>query len=114
VLIGGETTVTLPQNHGKGGRNTEFVLAALIELDRPELKNSVILSGGTDGEDGPTDAAGAIADHTTWNRACGAGLDPPDFLRRHDSYNFFAATGDLLKTGLTGTNVMDIRVVLVA
>jgi glycerate-2-kinase len=113
ILVGGETTVTLTPEYGKGGRNTEFVLAALTELDRAHLNTTVVLSGGTDGEDGPTDAAGAIGDATTLERARKMGLDVADFLGRHDSYTFFAATGDLLKTGLTGTNVMDVRVILV-
>jgi hydroxypyruvate reductase/glycerate 2-kinase len=113
VLVGGETTVTLPPHHGKGGRNMEFVLAMAVNLLRSGSRDSVVLSGGTDGEDGPTDAAGAIADAGTLERAAALGLDPADFLRRHDSYNFFAATGDLLITGLTETNVMDVRVILV-
>jgi glycerate-2-kinase len=71
------------------------------------------LSGGTDGEDGPTDAAGAVGDVQTLVEASRLGLDPAGFLDRHDAYAFFAATGDLLVTGLTGTNVMDVRVVLV-
>ena len=74
----------------------------------------VVLSGGTDGEDGPTDAAGAVADADTVQRAAALGLDPQAFLTRHDAYHFFQATGDLLKTGLTQTNVMDVRVILVA
>jgi hydroxypyruvate reductase/glycerate 2-kinase len=114
TLIGGETTVALPPDHGKGGRNTEFVLAALLELEKTDLKNFVVLSGGTDGEDGPTDAAGAIGDDTTLSRARLLGLDPADFLRRHDSYTLFEATGDLFRTGLTDTNVMDVRVLLVS
>ncbi len=74
----------------------------------------MVLSGGTDGEDGPTDAAGAIADADTIGRATAfLGLDPQDFLDRHDAYHFFEATGDLLQTGLTQTNVMDVRVFLV-
>ena len=109
VLIGGETTVTLGPSPGKGGRNQEFVLAMLVQLGREGLKDAVILSGGTDGEDGPTDAAGAIADAGTLDR----GADAADHLRRHDAYPYFAATGDLLKPGLTGTNVMDLRVLLV-
>jgi glycerate-2-kinase len=71
------------------------------------------LSAGTDGEDGPTDAAGAFADGGTLARAAAAGLEAADFLARHDAYPFFEATGDLLRTGLTGTNVMDVRVVLI-
>jgi glycerate 2-kinase len=71
-----------------------------------------VLSGGTDGEDGPTDAAGAVADDETLRRARTLGLNPEHFLARHDAYTFFAATGDLLQTGLTQTNVMDVRVLL--
>jgi hydroxypyruvate reductase/glycerate 2-kinase len=113
VLIGGETTVTLSPRHGKGGRNTEFVLAGLLAMAKAKLGNCVVLSGGTDGEDGPTDAAGAIADTTTFERARNHGLDPVSFLNRHDSYTLFDATGDLVRTGLTNTNVMDVRVLLV-
>jgi hydroxypyruvate reductase/glycerate 2-kinase len=114
VLVGGETTVTLTARHGKGGRNTEFVLAALIDLEKAALHNYVVLSGGTDGEDGPTDAAGAIGDWDTLGRArADLGLDPSASLDHHDSYSFFDATGDLLRTGLTNTNVMDVRVLLV-
>jgi len=113
LLIGGETTVALPPGHGKGGRNTEFVLAALLALRSSGSANYVVLSGGTDGEDGPTDAAGALGDGTTLERAVALGLEPVDFLCRHDSYTFFDATGQLLRTGLTQTNVMDVRVLLV-
>jgi glycerate-2-kinase len=73
-----------------------------------------LLSGGTDGEDGPTDAAGAAADIDTYERAAHLGLTPNQFLARNDAYHFFEATGDLLKTGLTETNVMDVRVLLIA
>ena len=111
VLSGGETTVTLVPHPGKGGRNQEFVLAALLKLGM--TPNVVILSGGTDGEDGPTDAAGAIADNTTLERAAALGLDSRDFLQRNDAYHFFQATGDLFITGLTQTNVMDVRVLLI-
>jgi glycerate 2-kinase len=111
LLSGGETTVTLGTSHGKGGRNQEFVLACLLALgpDSP----AIVLSGGTDGEDGPTDAAGAVADAATLQRATLLGLDPHDYLQRHDAYHFFAATDGLLLTGLTQTNVMDVRVILV-
>jgi hydroxypyruvate reductase/glycerate 2-kinase len=110
ILSGGETTVTLSANAGKGGRNQEFVLAALSRLHNTD---ATILSGGTDGEDGPTDAAGAIADAATWQRAESLSLYAADFLDRHDAYRYFEATGDLIKTGLTQTNVMDVRVILV-
>jgi hydroxypyruvate reductase/glycerate 2-kinase len=113
VLSGGETTVTLCPNPGKGGRNQEFVLAALLHLRREDVERVVLLSGGTDGEDGPTDAAGAIADAGTWDRAAALGLSARDYLARNDSYHFFEKTGDLLKTGLTQTNVMDVRVLFV-
>ncbi len=112
LLSGGETTVTLPPGHGKGGRNQELVLALLQKFGPGELVGLTILSGGTDGEDGPTDAAGAIADATTLRLADKLSLSIVDFLSRHDAYHFFEATGHLLKTGLTGTNVMDVRVIL--
>lgn len=110
ILAGGETTVTL-QGDGKGGRNQEFALAAAMLLDG--IENVVLLSGGTDGTDGPTDAAGAIADGHTVSRARAKSLDPLDYLRRNDSYHFFQALGDLVITGPTRTNVMDVYMVLV-
>jgi hydroxypyruvate reductase/glycerate 2-kinase len=113
LLSGGETTVTLGLDHGLGGRNQEFVLAAAIRLGQENLANVVVLSGGTDGEDGPTDAAGAIADTETLSKAADLGLSPVDFLKRHDAYHFFQPIGGLIKTGLTNTNVMDVRVVLI-
>jgi glycerate 2-kinase len=113
VLIGGETTVTLGDNSGKGGRNQEFVLAMLKCLGRKGMQDLAVLSGGTDGEDGPTDAAGAAADSKTWAKATTAGLSVPDHLARHDTYPFFDAVGGLLRTGPTGTNVADVRVILV-
>jgi len=113
ILSGGETTVTLGPSSGRGGRNQEFVLATVVYLGAAGLRNMVALSGGTDGEDGPTDAAGALADESTLTRAAAAGLDPVAYLERHDAYSFFEATGDLLKTGLTQTNVMDVRVTLI-
>lgn len=114
LLSGGETTVTLAEPHGLGGRNQEFVLAAATHLGHEGLRGVVVLSGGTDGEDGPTDAAGAVADAATWETAARLGLSPAQFLARNDAYHFFEATGDLLRTGLTHTNVMDVRVVLIA
>jgi hydroxypyruvate reductase/glycerate 2-kinase len=112
LLSGGETTVTLAPCHGQGGRNQELVLAMLAHLGSTGLDRTLLLSGGTDGEDGPTDAAGALADETTWPNARHLGLSPRAFLDRNDAYHFFAATGDLLRTGLTQTNVMDVRVSL--
>jgi hydroxypyruvate reductase/glycerate 2-kinase len=113
ILVGGETTVTLTPAHGKGGRNVEFVLAALCHLGSGGMRDVVILSGGTDGEDGPTDAAGAVAEAATLADAARLGLDPGAYLDHHDAYSFFDATGGLLRTGLTQTNVMDVRVLLV-
>jgi glycerate 2-kinase len=113
ILSGGETTVTLTGEHGKGGRNQEFVLAAALKLGEAGLRDVVVLSGGTDGEDGPTDAAGAVADRETFVRAAAHGFDPTAFLNRHDAYSFFDAVDGLLQTGLTQTNVMDVRVVLI-
>lgn len=114
LLSGGETTVTLAPGHGLGGRNQEFVLAALVKLGPDGMRQVVVLSGGSDGEDGPTDAAGALADAGTWDRAAKLDLTPMAYLARNDAYHFFQATGDLLRTGLTQTNVMDIRVILLA
>jgi glycerate-2-kinase len=114
ILSGGETTVTLPPRHGLGGRNQEFVLAAVLALGQSGLRQTVVLSGGTDGEDGPTDAAGAMAEEGTLLRAQQRGLDAAASLRVCDAYHFFEATGDLLRTGLTETNVMDVRVILLA
>jgi hydroxypyruvate reductase/glycerate 2-kinase len=111
-LSGGETTVTLSRTHGTGGRNQEFALAMLMKLGNVGLEDAVALCGGSDGEDGPTDAAGAFADVLAWHAADRLHLSPVDFLTRHDAYPFFKATSSLLKTGLTQTNVMDIRVVL--
>jgi glycerate 2-kinase len=110
VISGGETTVTL-RGSGKGGRSQEFALAAALDI--AGLARVVILAGGTDGTDGPTDAAGAIADGETCARAAAGGLDPRAALRANDSYPFFRALGDLLVTGPTNTNVMDVRLVLV-
>jgi hydroxypyruvate reductase len=110
VLAGGETTVTLTGD-GRGGRNQEFSLAAALSIEG--LEDILVLSGGTDGTDGPTDAAGAIADGTTVARAQVKDLDPKDFLRRNDSYSFFQNLEDLVMTGPTRTNVMDIYMLLV-
>jgi glycerate 2-kinase len=110
VISGGETTVTI-RGEGLGGRNQEFALAAAIDL--ADLPHTVLLSAGTDGTDGPTDAAGAIADGSTLARARALGLDAAAFLRNNDSYRFFEATGDLIKTGPTGTNVADLQLLLV-
>jgi hydroxypyruvate reductase len=110
VISGGETTVTI-RGQGLGGRNQEFALAAATAIEG--LDDVVVLSGGTDGTDGPTDAAGAIADGETVARAKKKGLDAGRFLRDNDSYHFFQPLGDLLMTGPTLTNVMDVRLVMV-
>jgi glycerate 2-kinase len=110
LLLGGETTVTL-EGRGKGGRNQELALAAALALEGSSRIS--LLSAGTDGTDGPTDAAGAFVDGTTCQRARARGLDPGDFLSRHDSYHFFSSLGDLLITGPTRTNVMDIICLLI-
>jgi len=110
LISGGETTVTL-KGSGKGGRNQEFALAAALDI--AGVPGVVVLSGGTDGTDGPTDAAGAIVDGETCARAAGQGLDARASLSANDSYHFFQALGDLLITGPTNTNVMDVRLVLV-
>jgi hydroxypyruvate reductase len=107
VLAGGETTLAVEGN-GRGGRNQEFALVAALELQG--LDNVALLSAGSDGSDGPTDAAGAFVDGSSVARARARGLDPQDFLRRHDSYPLLDALGDLHRTGPTGTNVMDIAI----
>jgi glycerate 2-kinase len=110
VISGGETTVTMRNgNAGKGGRNQEFALAAAIEV--AGLEDILILSAGTDGTDGPTDAAGAVADGTTVARA---NSKASDALRDHDAYPLFEELGDLITTGSTGTNVMDLHLILVS
>jgi hydroxypyruvate reductase len=111
VISGGETTVRV-RGRGLGGRNQELALAAATEIDGVE--GAVILSGATDGTDGPTDAAGAIVDGTTATRARTLGMEPRSFLDENDSYHFFQALGDLLHTGPTHTNVMDLHLILVA
>lgn len=110
LISGGETTVTI-RGQGLGGRNQEFALAAAIDIEG--LPNTVVLSAGTDGTDGPTDAAGALCDGATIGRARAAGLNAQASLAANDSYHFFEPLGDLIKTGPTNTNVMDVRLVLV-
>lgn len=110
VISGGETTVTL-RGSGKGGRNQEFALAAAVEI--AGLPGTVLLSAGTDGTDGPTDAAGALCDGETLARAERLGLKAAESLAGNDSYHFFDPLGDLIRTGPTNTNVMDVRLILV-
>lgn len=109
LLSGGETTVSV-RGSGAGGRNQEFGLAAAISI--AGLSHAVLLAAGTDGTDGPTDAAGALVDGTTVIRASAAGISPIESLNCNDSYVPLNAIGDLLKTGSTGTNVMDLNIML--
>jgi hydroxypyruvate reductase len=109
VISGGETTVTI-RGTGLGGRNQEFALAAALDI--AGLKDVVVLSAGTDGTDGPTDAAGALADGSTVARAEAHDLDAAAYLANNDSYRFFEHLGNLIKTGPTGTNVADVRLML--
>ena len=111
IIAGGEPTVAI-KGKGKGGRNQEFALSAALEIRGRE--GIVILSAGTDGTDGPTDAAGAIVDADTCKHAIeNLNLDPEDYLNRNDSYNFFNKTEQHLITGPTRTNVMDIMMALI-
>jgi hydroxypyruvate reductase len=116
LVSGGEPVVTLapPERRGKGGRNQQLVLAAAEVLaSSTSAGGFTILSGGTDGEDGPTDAAGAWVDGELIARAAQLGLDVRDYLQRNDAYHYFEPIGGLLKTGPTDTNVCDVRVVVV-
>jgi hydroxypyruvate reductase len=110
VIVGGETTVTV-RGSGKGGRNQEMALAAAIQLKG--WGPAVFFSGGTDGTDGPTDAAGAVADGETIVRAEAQGLSAIAYLKDNDAYHFFKPLDDLVMTGPTGTNVADVAMVLV-
>jgi glycerate-2-kinase len=116
VLSGGEPTVRFAETDQprKGGRNQQLALSALLKLRESGAENIVVLSGGTDGEDGPTDAAGAFADADVLTRADDLGLDPAEFQAIQNAYPFFDQTGGLIQTGPTNTNVMDLRVVLVS
>jgi hydroxypyruvate reductase len=105
IIVGGETTVTL-QGVGRGGRNQEAALGAVYGV--AGLENMALVTLATDGEDGPTDAAGAVVTGDTLARARQLGLDPVEYLRRNDAYTFFDRLGDLVKTGPTGTNVNDL------
>jgi hydroxypyruvate reductase len=110
LIAGGETTVTL-RGTGRGGRNQELALSAAIALDG--LEHAAVIALATDGGDGPTDAAGAVATGATVRRARALGYDPVDHLRRNDAYPFFAALDDLLRPGPTGTNVNDLVFIVV-
>jgi hydroxypyruvate reductase len=109
LVGGGETTVTL-KGQGRGGRNQEIALAAVPLLDG--MEGAMLISLATDGEDGPTDAAGAVATGESVRRAQTAGLDWRQFLEQNDSYEFFERLGDLIRTGPTGTNVNDLLVMV--
>ena len=110
LISGGETTVTI-RGEGKGGRNQEMALSFAQEIKG--IKDVLFLSAGTDGTDGPTDAAGAFAEGDTLERGEQKGLRAREFLANNDSYHFFKVLGDLLITGPTGTNVMDLHLLLV-
>lgn len=111
VVAGGETTVTLGDAPGMGGRNQEFALAASLEISG--MKGITVLSCGTDGTDGPTDANGAIVDGNTAGLCAREGFDLKGALERHDSYTLFSRSGNLIKTGPTYTNVMDIQIAII-
>jgi len=105
IVAGGETTVTLRGN-GKGGRNTELALAAVSEI--ADFPGVMLVTLATDGEDGSSEAAGAVVTSETFHRAAGLDMHPADYLERNDSYSFFSALDDLLKPGPTETNVNDL------
>jgi glycerate 2-kinase len=111
VILGGETTVTIGATAGLGGRSQELALAAARALDgaAPDV---VLLAAGTDGRDGPTDAAGAIVDGTTWQRIVAAGRNPQQDLGDHNSHPALAAADALVRTGPTNTNVMDVVIAI--
>jgi hydroxypyruvate reductase len=115
LIAGGEATVTVPADHGLGGRNQQTVLAAIDAVNQtsvPWPTGLLIASVGTDGEDGPTDAAGGCADAAVVAEIARRDLDVPKALARCDAYPLLAAAGGLIRTGPTGTNVADIRIVL--
>jgi glycerate 2-kinase len=113
LVSGGEPTVTLidERNRGRGGRNQQLGLAALRALG--DCERICLLSGGTDGEDGPTDAAGAFVTEDVVRAARETTLNPDNYLARNDAYSFFEQAGGLFITGPTQTNVCDVRVVVV-
>jgi glycerate 2-kinase len=111
VVSGGETTVHV-RGSGTGGRNQEFALAAVPALATIG-RAAALASVGTDGVDGPTDAAGAIADSSSATRARASGADPMRYLEANDAWSFFQRLGDLVRTGATDTNVGDVQVALI-
>jgi len=108
LIFGGETTVVV-KGKGKGGRNQEIALGAIKEI---EGENIVLLSCGTDGKDGNSDAAGAIIDGWSMKKARKKKLSPDSFLQNNDSFTFFRKIGDVIFTKQTGTNVMDVQIVV--
>ncbi|MCU0821521.1 MAG: DUF4147 domain-containing protein, partial [Spirochaetes bacterium] len=110
VISGGETTVKVTGN-GLGGRNMEFAIQSALHIN--DMDKITIASVGTDGTDGPTDAAGAVADCSTIKRGCKIGLMITDYIKNSDSYNYFKKLDDLIVTGPTNTNVMDIRIMII-
>ena len=111
ILSGGETTVTVKNNNGKGGRNTQFLLSLAISL--ASSKNVYAIACDTDGIDGSENNAGAILYPDTLERAYKRGLNPKDYLERNDSYSFFHKLGDIIETGPTYTNVNDFRAIII-
>lgn len=111
LISGGETTVTI-KGKGRGGRCQEFALASAMKI-AGKKENLVVLACGTDGTDGPTEAAGAVADTYTITRAQEKHLNPEKYLANNDSYHFFKRLGDLIITGPTHTNVMDLYLILI-
>ncbi len=113
LIADGEVRCAVTGN-GMGGRNSAFVLCCVEKIAQNgfPLRNVAVLSAGTDGKDGVSPAAGAVADETTASRARACGLDPADFYQRSDSYNFFRVLGDAIETGPTGNNLRDLRILL--
>jgi glycerate-2-kinase len=113
ILSGGETTVTI-RGTGSGGRNQEMALAFAIAAEKHRLKGKwTFLSGGTDGRDGPTDAAGGMVDPETLTRIKKARANPLNRLNNNDSYSALKKSEDLVITGATGTNVADLQIILI-
>ena len=112
LLHGGESTVTLPANHGTGGRNQQLALAAAEVIDGCAAPAAAVVACGTDGRDGPTDAAGAVVTNETWRAMVEAGAKPLASLARCDAYHALDSAGALLRTGPTGTNVADIVIAI--
>lgn len=111
IVSGGETTVVVTGN-GLGGRNMEFAMHAALHIQG--FETITIASIGTDGSDGPTDAAGAVVDGSTMERSIAAGINVYDYMASNDSYHFHEKLGNLIKTGPTNTNTMDIRIIIVS